>query len=79
MAEAVEVIEAKEPLPEADVPGVRGPLYLGVVPQPPQGHAITWGGEGGAGVYRGAPVISDAAGPVRPSVAERGPAPQAFK
>jgi hypothetical protein len=63
MAEGLAEIEAKEPWPDEDVPGVRGPLTAGAVGQLPEGHFVTWGGEGGAGVYRGAPVISDANGP----------------
>ena len=50
----------KRPQPEEDVPGVRGPARPveeeGSAPEAPP--STTWGSEGGAGAYPGAPVVS---------------------
>ncbi|XYH94582.1 hypothetical protein ACMHYB_43135 [Sorangium sp. So ce1128] len=55
-----EVSEAKQPHPQADVPGVRGPIKsIGEREDAPPGEVETWGSEGGAGSYEGGPIVSD--------------------
>ncbi|WP_437596789.1 hypothetical protein WMF28_29900 [Sorangium sp. So ce590] len=57
---AREVSEEKRPHPQADVPGVRGPITSsGEREDAPPGEVETWGSEGGAGVYEGGPIVSD--------------------
>ncbi|WP_437324028.1 hypothetical protein [Sorangium sp. So ce381] len=58
---AHEVSEEKRPLPQTDVPGVRGPS----LPSGEGEDALllcceieSWGSEGGAGSYAGGPIIS---------------------
>jgi hypothetical protein len=56
-----EVLEEKNPQPQTDVPGVRGPVDAAGTQDPaPEGDAATWGDDGGAGSYQGAPTISKA-------------------
>ncbi|WP_437500990.1 hypothetical protein [Sorangium sp. So ce1099] len=55
-----EVSEAKQPHPQADVPGVRGAIKsTGEREDAPPGEVETWGSEGGAGNYAGGPEYSD--------------------
>ncbi|WP_437753028.1 hypothetical protein [Sorangium sp. So ce1389] len=55
-----EVSEAKQPHPQADVPGVRGAVTsTGKREDAPPGEVETWGSEGGAGNYGGGPEFSD--------------------
>jgi hypothetical protein len=56
---AREVSEEKRPLPQADVPGVRGPITPpGEDEDVPPSEVESWGSEGGAGSYEGGPIIS---------------------
>ncbi|XXX73830.1 hypothetical protein WMF30_39910 [Sorangium sp. So ce134] len=60
-----EVSEEKLPHPQADVPGVRGPITSsGEREEAPPGEVETWGSEGGAGSYEGGPIVSDTKLPV---------------
>ncbi|MDC0678216.1 hypothetical protein [Sorangium atrum] len=53
------VSEEKRPLPQADVPGVRGPITpSGELEDTPPDEVDSWGSEGGAGSYAGGPIIS---------------------
>ncbi|WP_437740417.1 hypothetical protein WME73_33420 [Sorangium sp. So ce302] len=57
---AHEVSEEKRPLPQADVPGVRGPITpSGELEDTPPDEVDSWGSEGGAGSYAGGPIISN--------------------
>ncbi|WP_437543229.1 hypothetical protein WME97_32490 [Sorangium sp. So ce367] len=59
---AHEVSEEKRPLPQADVPGVRGPITpSGELEDTPPDEVDSWGSEGGAGSYAGGPIISTTA------------------
>ncbi|WP_437894162.1 hypothetical protein [Sorangium sp. So ce124] len=55
-----EVSQEKRPPPQADVPGVRGPITpSGELEDTPPDEVDSWGSEGGAGSYAGGPIISD--------------------
>ncbi|WP_044966191.1 hypothetical protein [Sorangium cellulosum] len=57
---ANEVSEEKRPPPQADVPGVRGPVTpSGELEDTPPDEVDSWGSEGGAGSYAGGPIISN--------------------
>ncbi|WP_437875108.1 hypothetical protein [Sorangium sp. So ce513] len=65
---ARDVSEAKQPHPQADVPGVRGPITsTGEREDAPPGEVESWGSEGGAGSYGGGPITSDTKLPVSES------------
>jgi hypothetical protein len=64
--------ERNQVLPMDEVPGVRGPMSSsGEREMPPEGDLESWGSEGGAGTYQGAPNISEARVP--PSGSRRTP------
>ncbi|WP_437523149.1 hypothetical protein WME79_33495 [Sorangium sp. So ce726] len=65
---AHEVSEEKWPVPQADVPGVRGPITpSGEIEGAPPDEVDSWGSEGGAGSYAGGPIISTTKPPARGS------------
>ncbi|WP_437275787.1 hypothetical protein WME90_31665 [Sorangium sp. So ce375] len=54
-----EVSHEKRPPPQADVPGVRGPVTpSGELEDTPPDEVDSWGSEGGAGSYAGGPIVS---------------------
>jgi hypothetical protein len=67
-----EVMEAKNPTPPAEVPGVRGPINPpgeqdGAQVDPRGRDEETFGDEGGAGAYPGSPTFSEAEVPPKGS------------
>lgn len=64
--------ERYQVLPMDDVPGVRGPMSSsGEGEMPPEGDLESWGSEGGAGSYQGAPNFSEARVPTAGSRGKR--------
>lgn len=64
--------ERYQVLPMDEVPGVRGPMSSsGEGEMPPEGDLESWGSEGGAGSYQGAPNFSEARVPTAGSRGKR--------